>query len=84
MLGCKGNDRFIQRICGIGGQLAGQQLFKHRICGDSVLRLYVQRGRQLFFEVRLGDNGNLVAAVQKNYEPDDFQTELPLTLPVRQ
>lgn len=43
---------------------------------DSVIR----EARQLFFNVRLWDSGDLVAALQKNYErlPEDIQAELPL------
>jgi restriction system protein len=43
---------------------------------DSVLK----EARQLFFEVRLWNAGDLVAALQKNYErlPGDVQAELPL------
>jgi restriction system protein len=43
---------------------------------DSVIR----EARQLFFEVRLWDSGDLVAALQKNFErlPEELQAELPL------
>jgi restriction system protein len=43
---------------------------------DSVVR----EARQLFFEVRLWDSGDLVAAIQKNYEklPEEIQADLPL------
>ena len=40
----------------------------------------LKEARQLFFEIRLWDAGNLVAALLENYErlPDDLQAELPL------
>lgn len=43
---------------------------------DSVIR----EARQLFFEVRLWDSGDLVAALQDNFEklPEELQAELPL------
>ena len=43
---------------------------------DSVIK----EARQLFFEVRLWDSGDLVAALLKNYEklPEDIQADLPL------
>jgi restriction system protein len=43
---------------------------------DSVVR----EARQLFFEVRLWDSGDLVAALQKNFEnlSEELQAELPL------
>lgn len=43
---------------------------------DSVIR----EARQLFFEVRLWDSGDLVSALQKNFErlPEELQAELPL------
>ena len=39
-----------------------------------------RESRQLFFQVRLWDSGDLVAALQEQYEalPDDLQAELPL------
>ena len=44
---------------------------------DSVLR----EARRLFFQIKLWDAGDLVAALQSDYDklPDDLQTELPLT-----
>ena len=43
---------------------------------DSVIR----EARQLYFEVRLWDSGDLVAALQENFErlPEELQAELPL------
>ena len=43
---------------------------------DSVLR----EARQLYFTIRLWDSGDLVSALQKNYErlPPELQAELPL------
>jgi restriction system protein len=40
----------------------------------------VREARQLFFEVRLWDSGDLVAALQKNFEhlSEELQAELPL------
>jgi restriction system protein len=43
---------------------------------DSVIR----EAKQLFFEVRLWDSGDLVAALQENFErlPEELQAGLPL------
>jgi restriction system protein len=43
-------------------------------------RSVLQEARQLFFQVRLWDASDIVAALQRNYEalPDDLQAEIPL------
>jgi restriction system protein len=40
----------------------------------------IREARQLFFEMRLWDAGDLVAAIQRSYErlPEELQAELPL------
>lgn len=50
------------------------------VCWGGFKASALNEARQLFFTIRLWDSGDLVAALQKNYQnlPPDLQAEIPL------